>query len=387
MKKSIRNILTGTVCVAAAAAIIGGGAVIGSARNAEKKSIGSEAAVSAALKDAGLKKEDVIRTESDFDRENGKYVFDVEFDANGKEYNYVIDAKSGSVIESRTEKDNDANKPEKTTAAEIRSKTEVKSEKASQPAKSEKIDIDAAKEKAVSDAGVDRNSVKFIKAKLDNDDGVAVYEIEFTSDGKEFEYGINAETGAIIDKDIETIKKAPAVSETTKKVNTETTTKAAEKQNIDVEKAKQIALADAGVSAADAKFIKAKADYDDGVKVFDIEFISGSKEYEYEINAASGKITDKDVESVKTRPQAVKESTTSATAEQKGDFIGVDSAKQKALSHAGLNSADVRFTKVKLDKDDGISVYEIEFISGRYEYEYEINAETGKILDWDKEID
>ena len=382
MKKSIRNILTGTVCVAAAAAIIGGGAVIGSARNAEKKSIGSEAAVSAALKDAGLKKEDVIRTESDFDRENGKYVFDVEFDANGKEYNYVIDAKSGSVIESRTEKDNDANKPEKTTAAEIKSKAETTTEKASQPAKSEKIDLDAAKEKAVKDAGVDKNSVKFIKAKLDRDDGRAVYEIEFTAGGKEYEYDINAETGAIIDKDVEALKK----NSTTAKAVKEETTKAVANQSADIEKAKQIALADAGVKAADAKFIKAKADYDDGRKVFDIEFIAGSKEYEYEINASSGKIIEKDVEAVKTKPQAAKKTTTSAAAEQKNDFIGVDSAKQKALSHAGLNSADVRFTKVKLDRDDGISVYEIEFISGNYEYEYEINASTGKVVDWDKEI-
>ena len=380
MKKSIRNILTGTVCVAAAAAVIGGGAVIGSARKAEKNSIGSEAAISAAFQDAGLKKENVLRTESNFERENGKYVFEVEFDADGKEYDYVIDAKNGSVIERKVENDNDAVKPEKTTAAEI--KTEA--EKTTQSAKQGSISLDAAKEKAISDAGVDRNSVKFTKAKLDNDDGVAVYEIEFTADGKEYEYDINAETGAIIDKDVETLKKVPTASETTKKVNAETTTQAAEKQNIDVEKAKQIALSDAGVNAADAKFIKAKADSDDGVKVFDIEFISGTKEYEYEINAASGKITDKDVETVKTRPQVVKEST---TAEQKSDFIGVDSAKQKALSHAGLNSADVRFTKVKLDKDDGISVYEIEFISGRYEYEYEINAETGKIVDWDKEID
>lgn len=379
MKKSIRNILTGTVCVATAAAVIGGGAVIGSARKAEKNSIGAEAAISAALQDAGLKKEDILRTKSDFERENGKYVFEVEFDADGKEFDYVIDAKNGSVIESKVENDSDAVKPEKTTAAEI--KTEA--EKTAQSAEQVSISLDEAKEKAVSDAGVDRNSVKFIKAKLDKDDGKAVYEIEFTADGKEYEYDINAETGAIIDKDVENLKKAP----TTAKAVKEETTKASANQSTDIEKAKQIALADAGVSAADAKFIKAKADYDDGVKVFDIEFISGSREYEYEINAASGKITDKDVESVKTRPQTVKESTTSAAAEQKGDFIGVDSAKQKALSHAGLNSADVRFTKVKFDKDDGISVYEIEFISGRYEYEYEINAETGKIIDWDKEID
>lgn len=379
MKKSIRNILAGTASVVAAAAIITGGTIFGSAIKAEKNSIGAEAAVSAAFKDAGLKKDDALRTESEFDRKNGKYVFDVEFDANGKEYDYVIDAKSGAVIERKAEKDNDAKKPEKTSAAEIKSKAEAKTEKTSQHAKSEKIDLDAAKEKAVKDAGFEINSVKFIKAKLDRDDGKAVYEIEFTADGKEYEYDINASTGSIIDKDVENIKKAPATSKATK---AETT-----KASADIEKAKQIALSDAGVSAADAKFIKAKADVDDGRKVFDIEFIAGSKEYEYEISASSGKVIEKDVEAVKTKPQTVKESKTSAAAEQKSDFIGVDSAKQKALSHAGLNSSDVRFTKVKLDRDDGISVYEIEFISGNYEYEYEINAKTGKIIDWDKEAD
>ena len=468
MKKSIRNILAGTASVVAAATIITGGTVFGSAIKAEKSSIGAEAAVSAAFKDAGLKKEDVLRTESDFDRKNGKYVFDVEFDANGKEYDYVIDAKSGAVIERKAEKDNDTKKPEKTSAAEIRSESEAKAEKASQPAKSEKIDLDAAKEKAVKDAGFEINSVKFIKAKLDKDDGKAVYEIEFTADGKEYEYDINAETGAITDKDIENVKKTPAASkaETTKasadknadiekakqtaladagvkaadakfikaeadvddgrkvfdiefiagskeyeyEINASTgkvidkdvgnvkkapaaskaakseSAKTSSNQSADIEKAKQIALSYAGVNAADAKFIKAEADVDDGRKVFDIEFIAGSKEYEYEINASTGKVIDKDIEAVKTKPQAVKEAKTSS-AEQKSDFIGVDSAKQKALSHAGLNGSDVRFTKVKLDKDDGISVYEIEFISGKYEYEYEINAKTGKIIDWDKEID
>lgn len=382
MKKSIRNILAGTACVVAATAVITGGTIFGSAIKTEKNSIGAEAAVSAAFKDAGLKKEDVLRTESEFDRKNGKYVFDVEFDANGKEYDYVIDAESGAVIERRTEKNNDAKKPEKTTAVEIRSKAEAKTEKSSQSAKSEKIDLDAAKEKAVKDAGFEINSVKFVKAKLDRDNGKAVYEIEFTADGKEYEYDINASTGSIIDKDVENIKKAPAASKAAKSE----TAKTSSNQSTDIEKAKQIALSDAGVSAADAKFIKAKADVDDGRKVFDIEFIAGSKEYEYEISASSGKVIEKDVEAVKTKPQTVKESKTSAAAEQKSDFIGVDSAKQKALSHAGLNGSDVRFTKVKLDRDDGISVYEIEFISGKYEFEYELNAKTGKIIDWDKEI-
>lgn len=67
--------------------------------------------------------------------------------------------------------------------------------------------------------------------------------------------------------------------------------------------------------------------------------------------------------------------------------VSLDKAKNIALNHAKLKSSQVRFTKAKLDKDDGISVYEIEFRRGSTEYEYEIHATSGKILDWDKDID
>ena len=50
-------------------------------------------------------------------------------------------------------------------------------------------------------------------------------------------------------------------------------------------------------------------------------------------------------------------------------------------SHAGLSANKVTFTKTKLDSDDGTKTYEVEFITRHKEYEYEINAYTGKIMD------
>ncbi|MDD6933236.1 MAG: PepSY domain-containing protein, partial [Eubacteriales bacterium] len=44
---------------------------------------------------------------------------------------------------------------------------------------------------------------------------------------------------------------------------------------------------------------------------------------------------------------------------------------------------DVTFTKAKLEKDDGVRKYEIEFRKGGTEYEYEIDAATGAILECD----
>ena len=55
-------------------------------------------------------------------------------------------------------------------------------------------------------------------------------------------------------------------------------------------------------------------------------------------------------------------------------------AKQIALDHAGFTENEVRFTKAKLDFDDGIFEYDIEFFVGRVEYDYTIAAADGRII-------
>ena len=65
--------------------------------------------------------------------------------------------------------------------------------------------------------------------------------------------------------------------------------------------------------------------------------------------------------------------------------ITVDSALAIALRHAGLSSDQVMVTKAELDTDDSLAIYEIEFLCGGTEYEYEIDAYSGAILDWDAE--
>lgn len=65
--------------------------------------------------------------------------------------------------------------------------------------------------------------------------------------------------------------------------------------------------------------------------------------------------------------------------------IGLSKAKNIALSDAGLNAADVTFTKSAKGRDNGVSVYDIEFYTPLAEYEYEINTNTGAVKD--KDID
>lgn len=81
------------------------------------------------------------------------------------------------------------------------------------------------------------------------------------------------------------------------------------------------------------------------------------------------------------------EAVTDAPATGKDDKISEEKAKKIALDHAGLKESEVKHLFVELDHDDGILRYEIDFRQGKYEYDYEIDAKTGKILSYDKDID
>ena len=71
--------------------------------------------------------------------------------------------------------------------------------------KSEEVTLEKARQIAVKDAGIKGAEISFTKAKLDTDDGVKIYEIEFTYNGNEYEYDINAKTGTIIEKSKEPV--------------------------------------------------------------------------------------------------------------------------------------------------------------------------------------
>ena len=64
----------------------------------------------------------------------------------------------------------------------------------------------------------------------------------------------------------------------------------------------------------------------------------------------------------------------------------MNKAKSIAFKHAGVSASAATVTKAKLDSDDGVKTYEIEFIVANKEYEYEINAYTGKVMDYDTEV-
>ena len=253
------------------------------------------------------------------------------------------------------------------------------------------ISLDSAIDIALKDAGVQREDVLFQGSpSLDKDDKKPHYDIEFKHNGVEYEYEVAVNNGSVIKAEKEKEKgKAQSNEKASEPVKVkEEGSKASEpvssahvKQEsnyISIEKAKEIALANAGVKQADAVFRKAYYDSDDLVAHFDIKFVAGGYEYEYEIKAADGKVLEKDIEKEPVREQA-------SQAPEK-EYISKDEAKEIALNHAKVDSAKVKAVKVELDRDDLIVHYDVEFIEGRYEYEYEINAESGKIIAHDKDF-
>ena len=60
-------------------------------------------------------------------------------------------------------------------------------------------------------------------------------------------------------------------------------------------------------------------------------------------------------------------------------------AKETALRHAGLDESQV--SDGDLDRENGKLIYEVDFISGNTEYDYDINAETGEVISADKSKD
>lgn len=155
---------------------------------------------------------------------------------------------------------------------------------------------------------------------------------------------------------------------------------------ITAEQAKSAALSHAGVSANDAIFVKAGLDWDDGKVHYEVEFYAGNTEYDYDIDAVSGAVLsyDREWDDFSLKGYQNTDSSTGTGSTSQSNLITEEKAKEIALAKAPAGATVV---KCKLDRDDGRYVYEIEMRSGYMEYECDINAVTGVIIDWDADWD
>ena len=339
--------------------------------------------------------------DEELDESDQKY--ELEFEVGNVEYEFDIHAVTGEVL--KAEQDEETDKGEK-----VEKETD--------------FTLEEAVAAALKHAGVDFDAVTFEEKDLDDD----VFELEFYSENVEFDYEIHARTGQILEAEQErkdsTRSDKQTVAKESKEVNEEkqpkqknekAQTPQVEKSKstspsskyIGLEKAKEIALNHAGESLSTVKFDDQELDKDD--QLYELEFSSNGTEYEYDIHAVSGKIVSVETEHEDVRNTRKKQKTEAAstqkekteteteskqkqankkeTAEKKPELLSKDQAIAVALNHAGLDRDQVEFDDIERDEDDGRIIWEIEFDAGSYEYEYEIDAETGNILDHEKEFD
>ena len=205
--------------------------------------ISLEEAKEIALKDAGLNEatQKIVFTREELNRNSGKPCYILEFYTAKKQYSYKVDAKNGSIIEAY-----------------------------------HFILLADAKKIALDDAGVN------VKVVFTTEDLVAggikspYYYFVFESDSARWTYKIDAVLGVIMDKTCDKI-----ISSTP--------------EFIGLEKAKQIALEDAGLDEAAQKivFTREELSRNSGKPCYILEFYTAEKQYSYKVDAVSGDILEK----------------------------------------------------------------------------------------------
>ena len=236
--------------------------------------IGLEAAKEAALKHAGVSASDATFVEAEYDYDDGRMVYEVEFHMKGTEYDYEIDAQTGEVVKYKTEQ-NGAN-----TGSSGSTNT------------SSFIGESAAKQAALSHAGVSESSTKYCNAWLEYDDGRAeCYEVEFMAGNTRYEYKIALTSATVLESERESYGGSGSSGQSTGQSGSQTSgSSGTSSTDIGAEKAKSIALNHAGVSASQTSEMKVEQDWDDGVLEYEVEFKAGGVEYEYTIHGGTGQI-------------------------------------------------------------------------------------------------
>ena len=208
--------------------------------------ISLEEAKEIALKDAGLNEatQKIVFTREELNRNQGKPCYILEFYTAKKQYSYKVDAKNGSIIEAY-----------------------------------HFILLADAKKIALDDAGVNVKVVFTTEELVAGGIKSPYYYFDFESDSARWTYKIDAVLGVIMDKTCDKI--IPLAPEF-----------------IGFEKAKQIALEDAGLDEATQKivFTREELSRNQGKPCYILEFYTDKCAYSYKVDAVSGEIIGKKTE-------------------------------------------------------------------------------------------
>lgn len=256
--------------------------------------IGIEAAKETALKSAGLTEDQADFSTAGLDSRDGTFFYQVNFEAEGMEYDYAIDAVTGVVIEENSVAADDGAEAVGAAASEAETSGAVQASGAAQASEAAQtsaaaqnasdsgmIGEEKAKEIALNHAGLTEDQTQRLWVKRDYDDGRSIYEVEFYGEGRdEYDYEIDAVTGEIVAFDTDLHDHGTAPSEGQSQVSEE--------------QVRQTVLE--RVPGASAENIFLHLEWDDGRLEYEGELIYDNMEYEFKIDAYSGAVTEWEAE-------------------------------------------------------------------------------------------
>ena len=343
--------------------------------------ISLEEAKEIALKDAGLDEatQKIVFTREELNRNSGKPCYILEFYTAKKQYSYKVDAKNGSIMEAY-----------------------------------HFILLADAKKIALDDAGVSEKVTFTEETLVAGGIKSPYYYFAFESASARWTYKIDAVLGVIMDKTCDKI--IPPAPEF-----------------IGLEKAKQIALEDAGLDEATQKivFTREELSRNSGKPCYILEFYTAKKQYSYKVDAKNGSIMEAyhfillaDAKKIALDDAGVNVKVVFTTEElvaggiktpyyrfvfadtktqwtyridavlgtvlekqQKEivatDFISLEEAKEIALKDAGLDEATQKivFTREELNRNSGKPCYILEFYTAKKQYSYKVDAKNGSIME------
>ena len=138
------------------------------------------------------------------DFEMDKSVYEVEVYYQNRDYEYKIDAKDGKIIYTdfnTTDSITNDNSSNNNNNNSNNSSTNGSTNNATTAS----ITVDEAKNIALTHANLTEDTVSLLRTEQEYDDGVLVYEIDFTHGDFEYDYKINANTGEVVSYDRDSI--------------------------------------------------------------------------------------------------------------------------------------------------------------------------------------
>ena len=341
------------------------------AKNEVALFISLEEARAIALADAEISgSEKAVFTKEELSRNQGRPCWVLEFYTAKYQYSYKVDAKTGEIIYSRRY-----------------------------------IYMEIAKETALKDSGCSEVGKVVFTAEELVDGGIKTpyYQFVFNDGRTQWTYRIDAVLGGILSKSEEPLF-------------------------IPLQKAKEIALADAEISGSEkAVFTKEELSRNQGRPCWVLEFYTAKYQYSYKVDAKTGEIiySRRYIYMEIAKETALKDSGCSEvgkvvfTAEELVDggiktpyyqfvfndgrtqwtyridavlggilskseeplFIPLQKAKEIALADAEISGSEKAvFTKEELSRNQGRPCWVLEFYTAKYQYSYKVDAKTGEII-------